>query len=91
MSLNIFPKLLIAVIALAACADQTTAPAAITTRLPAAFAAASAGPQVGFGFNGSAGVVRLTGGGSFDPATRQTSCLATRGFLVAVGSAAPTT
>ena len=63
-------KLLIAVLALTACADQSTAPAAISTRLPDAAAAATAGgSQVGFGFNGTAGVVILTGGGSFNPAT----------------------
>ena len=63
-------KLLIAALALTACADQSTAPAAISTRLPVAAAAGIAGgSQVGFGFNGTAGVVILTGGGSFDPAT----------------------
>ena len=62
-------KLLMATLVLTACADQSTAPAATSTRLPVAAAATVGGSQVGFGFNGTAGVVILTGGGSFNPAT----------------------
>jgi hypothetical protein len=66
---QIFAKLLI-VLALSACADQVPAPTAISTRLPDAAAAVPVGgSQVAFGFNGAAGVVILTGGGSFNPAT----------------------
>jgi hypothetical protein len=66
-----FARLLIAVVALAACADQSATPTAV---LPADAAANSAGALVGFGFNGPAsgfptGAVILTGGGSFNPAT----------------------
>ena len=64
-----FAKLLIAALALTACADQSTAPTSISTRLSDAVATVTAGSQVGFGFNGAAGVVILTGGGSFNPAT----------------------
>jgi hypothetical protein len=65
-----FAKLVIAALALTACADQSTAPAANSSRLPVVPAAATVGgSQVGFGFNGTAGVVILTGGGSFSPAT----------------------
>jgi hypothetical protein len=63
-------KALITVVALAACADQSTAPAANTIRFPdAAVSTIAGGTQVGFGFNGAAGVVVLTGGGSFNPGT----------------------
>lgn len=62
-------RLLIAALSLTACADQSTAPAALSADLPVAAAANAGGSQVGFGFNGTAGVVILTGGGSFDPAT----------------------
>jgi hypothetical protein len=62
-------KLLIAV-ALTACAEQSTAPSPSRSRIPMASSASIVGgSQVGFGFNGSAGVVTLTGGGSFNPAT----------------------
>jgi hypothetical protein len=62
-------KLSIAVLAIAACAGQS-APTAISTPLTeAAIPATVSGSQVGFGFNGAAGVVILTGGGSFNPAT----------------------
>jgi hypothetical protein len=63
-------RLLITALVLTACADQSTAPAPTGTRLPdVAAAATTGGSQVGFGFNGVAGVVILTGGGSFDIAT----------------------
>jgi hypothetical protein len=62
-------KLLTAALALTACADQSTSPEAIGTQIPEAAAATVGGLQVGFGFNGAAGVVILTGGGSFNPAT----------------------
>jgi hypothetical protein len=56
-------KLSIAVLAIAACAGQS-APTAISTPLTeAAIPATVSGSQVGFGFNGAAGVVILTGGG----------------------------
>ena len=62
--------LLIAALALSACADRTTAPTVSSTLLPEATVAATDGAsQIGFGFNGTAGVVLLTGGGSFNPAT----------------------
>lgn len=67
-----FATLLIAVVTVTACADQSAVPTAV---LPAAAASAnSAGALVGFGFNGTAsgfptGEVTLTGGGSFSPAT----------------------
>jgi hypothetical protein len=62
-------KLLIAALALTACAEHS-APTAISARPTDAVAFANAtGSQVGFGFNGVAGVVILTGGGSFNPAT----------------------
>jgi hypothetical protein len=65
-----FFKLLSAALALSACADRTTAPTANSTLLPEATVAATDGAsQIGFGFNGTAGVVLLTGGGSFSPAT----------------------
>jgi len=65
-----FAKLLIAIVALTACADQS-APTAVLSN---AAATNSAGALVGFGFNGEAsgfptGAVVLTGGGSFSPAT----------------------
>ena len=62
-------KLLTAALALTGCADQSTSPEAIGTQIPEAAAATVGGLQVGFGFNGAAGVVILTGGGSFNPAT----------------------
>jgi hypothetical protein len=62
-------RLLIAVLALSACADQSV-PTEVGTRLPVTAVAATAGGSlIGFGFNGTAGVVILTGGGSFDAAT----------------------
>jgi len=63
-------RLLIAALALTACSNESTAPVPVRTRLPQAVSAVTAGgSQVGFGFNGTAGVVILTGGGSFNPAT----------------------
>ena len=68
-----FATLSIAVLALTACADQS-APTSISAFPTAAAATATAGgSQVGFGFNGVAGVVTLTGGGSFSPATASNS------------------
>jgi hypothetical protein len=59
--------LLVAILAVTACADES-APTAISARpTEAALAATGSGPRIGFGFNGTAGVVILTGGGSFDP------------------------
>jgi hypothetical protein len=64
-----FAKLSIAVLALAACADRS-APTSISAHpTDAAVTTTASGSQVGFGFNGAAGVVTLTGGGSFGPAT----------------------
>jgi hypothetical protein len=63
-------KLLIAGLALTACADQSSVPTEVSTRLPVTAVAATAGGSlIGFGFNGTAGVVILTGGGSYDAAT----------------------
>ena len=65
-----FARLLTAALVLTACAEQSTAPALTGNTLSeAASVAIAGGSQVGFGFNGAAGVVILTGGGSFNPAT----------------------
>lgn len=69
MSTQYGSRLLIALLVLTACADQSTAPTTMSANLPATASAASLGSQVGFGFNGAAGVVVLSGGGSFNPAT----------------------
>ena len=64
-----FATLLITGLALTACSDQS-APTSISARPTDVAAFTNAGAsQVGFGFNGVAGVVILTGGGSFNPAT----------------------
>lgn len=62
-------RMFIAILALTACADRS-APTAIAARpTDAAVTATASGSLVGFGFNGVAGVVTLTGGGAFNPAT----------------------
>ena len=62
-------KLLITSVALSACGDQF-APVPVSARPPDAAATAIAGgSQVGFSFNGTAGTVILTGGGSFNLTT----------------------
>lgn len=67
--------LLVATLVLGACADQSRAPTELTNRVSTGSAlASSAGALVSFGFNGTAsgfptGVVILTGGGSFNPAS----------------------
>ena len=65
-----FAKLLTAAFVLTACAENATAPVPVSTQLPQEVSASAVGAsQIGFGFNGTAGVVILTGGGSFNPAT----------------------
>lgn len=70
MKPQFFAGLMMAVLAQTACENQSMAPTALNSRPPkAATAAIVGGSQVGFGFNGAAGVVILTGGGSFNPGT----------------------
>ena len=70
MKTQLSAGVLIAGLVLTACADQSAVPTEVSTRLPVTAVASAASHSLdGFGFNGAAGTVILTGGGSFDAST----------------------